>query len=271
VVVGTFWTTIAAVHASGAPNVFHFCQGFEGVHREYEPILERIDAAYRLPIPKLLISSHLEPVLRERYGCRIHVIGQSIDSELFRPGEGFRELPRRLRIGVVGPFWARSKGIAELLAGLLLARERGHAIEVHRAAIEPQSPEEAALGVVGRYHQRLPTAAMPDFYRGLDAYVHPSHDEEGFPLPPLEAMASGVPVAVTRIRSFTAIPDEAVVRYPYGDPEAVPAVVAALSDAATRRRLRRAGLAYTAGLTLERVLDRVEAAFAAEGAPRPTA
>lgn len=270
VVVATFWTTVAAAHASGAPHVFHFCQGFEGVHREYAPILAEIDAVYRLPIPKLLISAHLAPVLAERYGCRTHLVGQAIDTAVFQPGE-FREAPRPLRIGVVGPFGVRSKGIPELLAGLALARERGEAIEVQRAAAEPQSQAEAALGVVDSYAHRLPTAAMPAFYRGLDAYVHPSHDEEGYPLPPLEAMASGVPVAVTRIRSFAAVPDEAALRYPWGDPEAVPAVVAALADPPTRRRLRSAGLAYAATMTLGRVLDRVEAAFAAEGVPRPAA
>ena len=270
VVVATFWTTVAAAHASGAPHVFHFCQGFEGVHREYAPILPRIDAVYRLPIPKLLVSAHLEPVLAERYGCRTHVIGQAIDGERFAPGT-LRERPRPLRIGVVGPFGVRSKGIPELLAGLALARRRGFALEVHRASADPQSAEESALGVVDRFEHRLPTAEMPAFYRRLDAYVHPSHDEEGYPLPPLEAMACGVPVAVTRIRSFAVVPDEAVVRYPWGDPEAVPAVVEALADPPTRRRLRRAGLAYAASMTLDRVLDRLEAAFAAEGVPAAAA
>lgn len=270
VVVGTFWTTIETARAGGAEHVFHFCQGFEGVHREYASLLPRIDAAYRLPIPKLLVSAHLEPVLRERYGCRTYLVGQFVDGELFRPGR-LRDRPQPMRIGVVGPFSVRSKGIPELLAGLRLARRRGAAIEVHRASAEPQSEGEAALGVVDCYRQRLPTSAMPDFYRHLDAYIHSSHDEEGFPLPPLEAMASGVPVALTDIRSFAVIPDDAVVRYPCGEPEAVPAVVAALGDPAVRRRLRRAGLAYTAERTLDRVLDRVEAAFGAEGVPRPGA
>jgi glycosyltransferase involved in cell wall biosynthesis len=266
VIVATFWTTVSAAHAAAAPQVFHFCQGYEGVHREYAPILPRIDAVYRLPIPKLLISAHLEPVLAERYGCRTYLVGQAIDGALFSPG-GFRDQPRPLRVGVVGPFGVRSKGIAELLAGLALARRRGIELEVHRASAEPQTAEEAALGVVDRFEHRLPTAAMPGFYRRLDAYVHPSHDEEGFPLPPLEAMASGVPVAVTAIRSFAVVPDTAVLRYPWGEPSAVPEVVAALADPPTRRRLRAAGLAYAASMTLDRVLDRVEAAFAAEGAP----
>lgn len=266
VCIGSYWTTIRAAVESGAKTVFHFCQGWEGVHREYAPILPRIDEAYRRPIPKFLVSRHLEPVLRERYGCRIHFLGQAIDSTLFSPGE-FRAEPRPLRVGVVGPFGIRPKGIDELLRGIALARRAGHPIEVHHASAEPMRDDERELGETDVYHERLSTRQMVEFYRNVDAYLHPSHDEEGFPLPPLEAMACGVPVAVTRIRSFAVLPDEAVVRFDPGRPESVVPAIARLRDPATRAALREAGLACARGYRLDRVLDRIEAAFAAEGAP----
>ena len=97
--IGTFWSTVGPACLSGSGRVFHLCQGFEGVHREYAPILPQIDEVYRLPVPKLIISKHLEPVLRERYGCRCHFIGQVLDSELFSPGPARSPEPT-LRIGV---------------------------------------------------------------------------------------------------------------------------------------------------------------------------
>lgn len=265
--VGTFWTTVGPACTSGSRHVFHLCQGFEGVHREYAPILHLIDETYRLPVPKLLISAHLEPVLTERYGCRCHLLGQAVDSTLFSPGGPPRPDATPLRIGVVGPFAVRSKGIKEALSGLALAREQGLPIEVHRASADPLSDEERALGVTDRFFHRLDTQAMVELYRGLDAYVHPSYDEEGFPLPPLEAMACGVPVALTRIRPFAVIPDAAALRFPPGATEALVPVVRELLDPERRRSLREAGLAYARSMTLDRVLDRLEAAFAAEGAP----
>jgi len=266
VAIGTFFPTVGPAYASGARHVFHFSQGFEGVHREYAPILDQIDAAYRLPIPKILVSRHLVPVLAERYGCRCHLIGQFIDHSLFTPGS-FRAGASPLRVGVVGPFGIRSKGIPEVLRGLGLAREAGFHLEVHRASADPLSAEERELGVTDRFFHLVPTREMPAFYRRLDAFLHSSHDEEGFPLPPLEAMACGVPVALTTIRPFAVLPDAAVLRYPPGEPAAVVPVIAALSDPARRRALRQAGLAAAAGYTLDRTLDRLEEVFRAEGVP----
>lgn len=268
--IGTFWTTIAPAYRSGARFIFHLCQGFEGVHREYAPILPRIDAAYQLPVPKLVISAHLEPVLAQRYGCRCYLIGQAVDSTVFTPGE-FRPDAHPLRIGVVGPFAVRPKGIPELLHGLALARRAGYALEVHRASIDPLDEREEKLQVTDRFFQNLDTAGMVAFYRRLDALCFSSYDEEGFGLPALEAMACGVPVALTHIRPFAVLPDTAVLRFPPGEPDAVVPIIATLTDPIRRRSLREAGLSCARTYTIDKVLDRVEAAFRAEGAPTVTA
>jgi hypothetical protein len=49
--------------------------------------------------------------------------------------------------------------------------------------------------------------------------------------------------------------------------EAIADAVVRLADAATHRRLRRDGLRVASGFTFDAVLDRLEAAFAAEGVP----
>lgn len=269
IVIATFWTTVEPAVASGAPHVFHFSQGFEGVHREYAPILDRIDAAYRLPIPKLLVSAHLEPILTQRYGCRCHFLGQFVDSERFSPARRRERSDGGLRVGVVGPFSLRPKGIPSLLEGFARARATGRRLEVHHASAEPLGDDEASLGVVDHHFHHLSTQEMPDFYRRLDAYFHPSFDEEGFPLPPLEAMACGVAVAVSRIRSFLPLPDDAVVRFTPGEPEAVVEALGELDDPNRRDRMAAAGRRYAEEQTLDRVLDRLVAAFEAEGAPVP--
>lgn len=271
IAVGTFYTTMRPAFDSGSGQVFHLCQGYEGVHREYAPILGEIDAAYQLPVPKLLISAHLKPILEARYESTCYVLGQALDTELFSPGpQSFRRDPATLRIAVVGSFGFRSKGIHEALEGLRLAREAGHPLEVHRASSLPCSDEERALGVTDVFHHQLSTTEMVDFYRGTDALLYSSHDEEGFPLPPVEAMACGVPVALTDISPFKALPHDAALRYPAATPTAVPGLVAQLRDPATRERLHRVGLAAARALTPDALLDRLEAAFAAEGAPTVT-
>ena len=79
VCIGTFWTTLAPAVASGSRHVLHLCQGFEGVHREYAPLLPEIDAAYRLPLAKLVVSPHLAELIERRHGGRCHLIGSGVD------------------------------------------------------------------------------------------------------------------------------------------------------------------------------------------------
>ena len=275
VVIATFYTTVepacAAVAAgkrASTGQVFHFCQGWEGSHREYAPILRDIDRAYARPVPKLLVSGHLQPILEERYGCRCHLVGQAIDHELFRPGP-FEDEPKPLRVGVVGPFGLRPKAISEALEGLRRVRESGLAVEVHRASTLPYSKEEQAMGVTDVFHHRLTTPEMAHFYRGIDALVFPSHDEEGFGLPVLEAMASGVPVAAGDIRPLRVLPGDSLVRFPPGNVDAIAEAVRQLADPQHRRRLHAEGLKAASGFTLDAVLDRLEAAFAAHGIDAP--
>jgi len=270
VAIGTFWTTIEPARRSGSGTVFHLCQGFEGVHREYAPILDQIDAVYRLPVPKLLISEHLRPILEQRHGATCYVLSQAIDTDLFRPAEAPRSAGGPLHVGLVGAFGIRSKGIRRALEGIARARRRGLAAVVERASADPFSDEERALGVVDRYHHRLTTEEMPGFYRGLDLFIHPSDDEEGFPLPTLEAMACGVAVAASEIGYTHSLPPDAFLRFPPGDPEAIAQAVQTISDPARRARYAAAGLACARRHTLDRVLDRLEAAFAAEGAACPS-
>lgn len=267
VAVGTFWTTVEPARDSGSGTVFHLCQGFEGVHREYAPILDQIDRVYRLPIPKLLISAHLEPILRERYGCRCHVLGQAVNTALFHPAEPAIEpsWQRSLRVGFVGPFGIRSKNLHGALEAAALARSRGLKLEVLHAAAEPMAPAEREMGVTDRYFERLSTTRMPVFYRELDAFLQVSYDEEGFPLPTLEAMACGTAVAVSEIGYTSALPAEAALRFPPGDVEAMARTLERLAAPELRRSLGAAGLACARQHTLERVLDRLEAAFGAEG------
>jgi glycosyltransferase involved in cell wall biosynthesis len=269
VCIATFWTTVEPAMASGARHVLHLCQGFEGVHREYSPLLRSIDAAYRLPLPKLVVSPHLVDLLVERYGSRCHLIGSGVDPAYFHPPADPEHRQGPLRIGVVGAWSVRPKGVPTALAGLDLARRRGHDFELWRAAGEPLTADERELGITARYRHRLTTREMGDFYRQLDTLVFPSADEEGFGLPVLEAMACGVAVAASDIAPLRSLPHDALQRFPPGDPQAIADAVGELLRPATRAGLAARGRAWAAAMSVERVVDRLLAALVAEGVPVP--
>ena len=269
ITIATFHTTVEPSLASDSSFTFHLCQGYEGLFTEYADIKDAIDTAYREPIPKLVVSHHLEAVLAENYpDIRCHFIGEAVDPRIFFP-LGFRKIATPLRVGLVGTFSARVKGIREGLAGLRLAREKGLALEVHRASAEPMQDEEAALGIIDNFHHRLPTAKMPEFYAGVDCLLFPSTAEEGFGLPVIEAMSCGIPVAHSDIPSLRDLPDDATIRFPAGNSEAIADAVHRLADPETRGRMRSGGLSAADDFRPHSLVTRFEEALRSEGCPVP--
>jgi len=92
----------------------------------------------------------------------------------------------------------------------------------------------------------LPQALMPALYRAATALVFPS-TKEGFGLVVLEAMASGVPVVISRIAPFTEyLSDEDVLWCDPFDTDSIAASMADALDAARRERLIQRGLQVVA-------------------------
>lgn len=82
---------------------------------------------------------------------------------------------------------------------------------------------------------------LPVFYRNALLFVYPSL-AEGFGMPPLEAMASGVPVITSGNTALREVGGDAVVFVDPEDPESIAAAIStALSDPALRRDLVQRG------------------------------
>jgi glycosyltransferase involved in cell wall biosynthesis len=85
-------------------------------------------------------------------------------------------------------------------------------------------------------------AGLSDLYRGALALTYPSL-YEGFGLPPLEAMACGVPVLTTNVCSIPEVVGDAAVQVnPLEDDEIANGIRRLVEDAALRQRLRERGL-----------------------------
>jgi alpha-1,3-rhamnosyl/mannosyltransferase len=108
----------------------------------------------------------------------------------------------------------------------------------------------AAPGV--RYLGYVPPEELAALMAGCSAFVMPSL-YEGFGLPVLEAMASGVPVVTSRGGALEEVAGDAAVLVDPRDRESIALGIASvLDDAARRETLVRGGLARAAQFTWER-------------------
>ena len=87
----------------------------------------------------------------------------------------------------------------------------------------------------------VPTESMPILYNGAELFVYPSL-YEGFGLPPLEAMACGVPVVAANASSIPEVVGDAALLYdPYDENSLSQAVLQVVQDEKTRERLIERG------------------------------
>jgi alpha-1,3-rhamnosyl/mannosyltransferase len=147
-------------------------------------------------------------------------------------------LEPRKRVSELVRAWGRLPQRMRTSTPLVLAGSKGWLSEsLH---------EEIREGVAGGWLKHLgfvPEDTLPLLYSGAGLFIYPSI-YEGFGLPPLEAMASGVPVLVPRISCFPEVCGDAVGYINPDDPDALlNSIVAALEDAEWRSDARGRGLA----------------------------
>jgi glycosyltransferase involved in cell wall biosynthesis len=192
----------------------------------------------------ITISEHEKGILAERLGVppeKIRVIYLAVDHELFRPGPEERE-PLLL---FPANNWPHKNHERLFEAFALLRRERPELRLVltgfgHEKRRLPEGVE--ALGHVSRDE-------LASLYRRASCLVFPSL-YEGFGQPPLEAMASGCPVAVSRVASLPEVCGEAA---RYFDPTDAEEMATAIAGALDRPdELREAGLERARAFTWER-------------------
>ena len=240
-VIATFWTTLPVARRLGSGPVAHFCQGYEGGLAHLAPVLPQIEEVYSWPLPALVTSPHLGDFLRERFGRPSALAPPPLDLR-FRPT--LRLGPRRRPwIAVPGIFEAEVKDVPTALEAVRRLRARGVDARTLRFTFLPLSADERALLPPDRYLCGVAPSAIARALRRCDLLFFASRPEEGFGLPLLEAMASGVPAVASRIPSTVHFAEGSVPLVPPGDAEAfAEAARHLLSDRRAWRRARALGV-----------------------------
>jgi len=259
-IIATFWTTLPAAYAIAPEKALHLCQGYEGSFTAYQPIRGEIEAAYRLPIPKLVVTRSLIEICKQ-FTDDVTYIGQIVDDDFFRSRTPPENEP--MRVLLCGESQVDIKGVSEGYGAAAHARWFHQKFDLIR--VSPWAPSrEEPLDAVQEFHVALNTREMTRLMHSCDVLIAPNHREEGFGLPAAEAMASGIPVVMTSIPSYLSfddVRDYALFAPQENAVELGEKLIELLSDADLRDRLRARGRVVAEQWRSERVAERMEKAL----------
>lgn len=233
--VATFWTTILPAVNDFRGPVFHLCQGYEADFSFYAPKREEIESAYAKNTHKLSISPHIANRLKTAGYAPVTYVGQVFDSLEFPVAEERSFVTHPPRVLLVGIFEADVKGIREALEALAELQRSEVEFTLHRVSPLPQSGTEHNIFPAHDYSHCLLPSQMGEAYRNSDLLIGPSHPEEGFGLPVLEALSSGLPVLISDTPGHRHIARDAAEYFPCGDASTLASQITALLQNPARR------------------------------------
>lgn len=209
-----------------------------------------------------------------RASTKVRVVSEGIDARFHPPGAaevaGVRarlglHAPYVLFVGTVEP----RKNLDRLVRAFTSAALRGehpHDLVIAGGAGWKDGPFRAALAASPlrdrvRVIGYVPEPDMPALYAGADLFVFPSL-EEGFGLPPLEAMACGAPVITSCTSALPeVVGDAAELVDPLDEPALALAIDRLLGNPDARRRLAAAGRRRAALFSWDRVAEETLAVY----------
>lgn len=182
----------------------------------------------------------------------------------------------KIRLGITSPyilnvgFWRGSSNLINLIKAYNLFRNRYNNNNQLVIVGKPSDAEAAVRQIVTELGLQdhiilagfLDDRDLPLVYRSAHMYVHPVLDD-GFGMPVLEAMASGVPVACSMTGALSEVvgAENAVYFEPQDITNLAEALHVAFDDEAVRKKLQKAGLEQAKKYTWEETAAKTMAVY----------
>jgi glycosyltransferase involved in cell wall biosynthesis len=232
IIVASVYNDVKKLFIHGTHKLVHLCQGYEPIdylsritgesigeryqRKGFFSTLERrldlvkfkkrirqIEEVYALPTYKAAVSKHLVELLEGKYGQRCALIQNGIDLNTFRPNKQRKWGENgKIRLLSVGSANVGFKGIADTIDTVELLKKKGIDVELIRVSPGLPTRRETESGLVHSYRTGLKEKEMADLYRETDVFISSSLEGEGFGLPAVEALASGVPSILTEVSTY---------------------------------------------------------------------
>ena len=261
-ILATAWQSAPVVAAAPARcgAKFYLVQHYESL---YHGAPEVVDATYRLPLRKVVISTWLADIMREKFGVPSDVLVTPVDRALFHRVEVpvTTSRPRVLMLHHEYEW----KGVADGLEAVRRVRARVAGLRLVGFGVKP--PRERLP--YDEFHADPPQEALAALYSGCDIYLCPSWDE-GLGMPPMEAMACGAALVTYDNgggRDYARDGETALVARRRDVADLAARLERLATDGALRARLAAAGAAFVTGaFDWERAVTRLEGLFVRSGA-----
>ncbi len=192
-VIATHWMTASLVAdlPSSRGRKYYFIQGAE---REFFGPAD-VDATWRLPMHKIVISRRLQEMARDRFDDpNATLMPNAVDHELFHaPVRQMHDPP------TVGILYARYHHKGFDVASQVIREVRGRISDLRVVCYGAVKPSRLLpLPAGSEFYYRPAQKRLRAIYASCDVWLCTSRSE-GFGLPPLEAMACRCPVVMTKV------------------------------------------------------------------------
>jgi len=252
--VATYCFTAFAVYRSKKGFPFYHVQAWEPSFFNESYLINISEESYHLPLYKILNSSWLKKKLQANYP----IVTPGINLNEFYPSEINEERVTK-KILCLGKSIKR-KGVWDLFESLKIVKKHIDDIQLVLFGNEPNLrnfspiPCEYVINPSGK--------KLRDLYCSVDLLVMPSH-LESCPLPPLEAMACGIPVVTTNCgtEDYAIHKENCLVVSPNRPKEMADAIITILNDEKLRNQLISNGLASVKKHTWKESVDKIEKIF----------
>jgi glycosyltransferase involved in cell wall biosynthesis len=241
VVVATAWNTAewVASYPARKGRKFYLVQGYE----TWNGPKERVEATYRLPLRKIVVSSWLKGIMKEQF--HEEVLGPVVPGvrlEQFYHDGKTDHSPSRLGMLFHN---LECKGMDDGLAALsIVAREVPEIRLVTFGVIRLRSGQRRTFPCAVELHENPPQDTLREIYSSCDIWLCPSRGEGGPPLTSLEASACQCALVTTDIGAVRDVYQHdvsALVSPPCRPDLLADHVLALLKDPERRQRLSQAG------------------------------
>ena len=260
VVVATAWQTAGPVNAapSSSGRKFYLIQHYESL---YHGTPEEVDRTYVYPLKKIVISTWLKEIMREKFGSEAELLVTPVDPALFHRVEGDAG-DGALRVLMLHHDY-EWKGVADGLEAVRRVKARHPHLRLVGFGVKRPRHGEA----YDEYYENLPQDRLAWLYSRSAIYLCPSWDE-GLGMPSMEAMACGAALVTYDnggSRDYARDGETALVARRRDVANLSEKLELAVSDHGLRSKIARDGMAYVQReFNWERAIDRMEALFGAK-------